>query len=307
MSPATAFRIEAAIIGLGILALVMIFQPFSLLIFSIGCGLVVLAALVNNLLPFAQPGKPLRKVIFAGGDRGAGVLRRARRLDRRGAISTASPSSIRRPLARRSSRRRAPFWVQPLVWTLAAIAIVLGLRRPSDDAAADAMPHDVSVIGLYILDVLGRPVSAIPEGGDVEFIDEIRLTVAGTAGGTVVDAAKLGLDCLAVGAVGDDEKADFVLATLDGFGVDTAMMARVPGRPDLGHDPQRPPERRAPGAARARRLGPFRHRPRRLRPGVRRADRPSRRHRSPAPARRPARRPRSSPRPRRGAAPPPGT
>ena len=66
MSPAAAFRIEAAIIGLGILALVMIFQPFSLLIFSIGCGLVVLAALVNNLLPFAQPGKPMRKVIFAG-------------------------------------------------------------------------------------------------------------------------------------------------------------------------------------------------------------------------------------------------
>ena len=66
MSPAAAFRIEATIIGLGILTLVMIFQPFSLLIFSIGCGLVVLAALVNNLLPFAQPGKPLRGVMFAG-------------------------------------------------------------------------------------------------------------------------------------------------------------------------------------------------------------------------------------------------
>lgn len=93
------------------------------------------------------------------------------------------------------------------------------------------MAHDVSVIGLYILDVLGRPVTAIPEGGGVEFIDEIRLTVAGTAGGTVVDAAKLGLDCLAVGAVGDDEKADWVLATLQGYGIDTAMMARIPGAP----------------------------------------------------------------------------
>ena len=46
---------------------------------------------------------------------------------------------------------------------------------------------DVSVVGLYILDVLGRPVTAIPEGGNVDFIDEIRLTVAGTAGGTAVD------------------------------------------------------------------------------------------------------------------------
>jgi sugar/nucleoside kinase (ribokinase family) len=91
--------------------------------------------------------------------------------------------------------------------------------------------HDVSVVGLYILDVLGRPVERIPAGGGVEFIEEIRLTVAGTAGGTVVDAAKLGLDCLAVGAVGEDEKAGFVLSTLEGHGVDVSAMQRVPGVP----------------------------------------------------------------------------
>jgi len=93
------------------------------------------------------------------------------------------------------------------------------------------MKHDVSVIGLYILDVLGRPVERIPPGGAVEFIDEIRLTVAGTAGGTVVDTAKLGLKSLAVGAVGEDEKADFVLATLEKHGVDISEMRRVPGVP----------------------------------------------------------------------------
>lgn len=93
------------------------------------------------------------------------------------------------------------------------------------------MVHDVSVIGLYILDILGRPVDHIPQGGNVEFIDEIRLTVAGTAGGTVVDLAKLGLNCLAVGAVGDDEKADFVLATLDRFGIDRSEMQRLSGVP----------------------------------------------------------------------------
>ena len=59
------------------------------------------------------------------------------------------------------------------------------------------MRHDVAVIGLYILDVLGRPVSRIPERGGVDFIEEIRLTVAGTAGGTVIDTAKLGLRSLA--------------------------------------------------------------------------------------------------------------
>ncbi|MCG6901313.1 MAG: sugar kinase [Rhodobacter sp.] len=88
---------------------------------------------------------------------------------------------------------------------------------------------DVSVVGLYILDVLGRPVTAIPEGGNVDFIEEIRLTVAGTAGGTVVDLAKLGLSCQAVGAVGSDEKADFVIHRMQQFGIDCRHMARLRG------------------------------------------------------------------------------
>src|SRR3982751_262915 len=93
------------------------------------------------------------------------------------------------------------------------------------------MHYDVSVIGLYILDVLGRPVVQIPERGNVDFIEEIRLTVAGTAGGTVVDTAKLGLKSLAVGAVGDDEKADWVLLTLAKHGIDTSAMQRLKGVP----------------------------------------------------------------------------
>ena len=93
------------------------------------------------------------------------------------------------------------------------------------------MKFDVSVVGLYILDILGRPVDAIPPGGQVRFIDEIRLTVAGTAGGTVIDCAKLGLRARAVGAVGDDEMADFVLQTLSRFGVDVSAMQRHAATP----------------------------------------------------------------------------
>ncbi|NNE80740.1 MAG: sugar kinase [Silicimonas sp.] len=88
---------------------------------------------------------------------------------------------------------------------------------------------DVSVVGLYILDILGRPVTSIPEGEIVDFIDEIRLTVAGTAGGTVIDLAKLGLNCQAVGAVGSDEKADFVMNRMQQFGIDCRNMARLDG------------------------------------------------------------------------------
>jgi sugar/nucleoside kinase (ribokinase family) len=79
--------------------------------------------------------------------------------------------------------------------------------------------------------VLGRPVSRIPERGGVDFIEEIRLTVAGTAGGTVIDTAKLGLRSLAVGAVGDDEKADWVLMTMQKHGIDISAMQRLAGVP----------------------------------------------------------------------------
>ena len=43
----------------------MIFQPFNISLFAIGCVLVVLAALINNLLPLAQPGVPARSVVTA--------------------------------------------------------------------------------------------------------------------------------------------------------------------------------------------------------------------------------------------------
>jgi len=65
MSAASAQKLEYAIIGIGILALVMIFQPFSLALFTAGSVLVVLAGLINNLLPLAQTGVPKRAVVKA--------------------------------------------------------------------------------------------------------------------------------------------------------------------------------------------------------------------------------------------------
>jgi hypothetical protein len=65
MSPATARKLEYMIIGLGVLALLMIFQPFNIQLFAIGCVLVVAAGLANNLLPLAQPGVSARSVVTA--------------------------------------------------------------------------------------------------------------------------------------------------------------------------------------------------------------------------------------------------
>ena len=67
MSETQARTAEGAIIALCLFALFAIFQPFSLALFSIGCGLVVLGGLAFNLVPFCQPGRPARDLWRAAG------------------------------------------------------------------------------------------------------------------------------------------------------------------------------------------------------------------------------------------------
>jgi hypothetical protein len=62
MTATQARTAEAAIIALCLVALFAIFQPFSLTLFSIGCGLVVLGGLAFNLVPFCEPGRPAREL-----------------------------------------------------------------------------------------------------------------------------------------------------------------------------------------------------------------------------------------------------
>jgi hypothetical protein len=66
MSAQTATRVEFALIGLSIVALVLIFQPFSLALFSVGCGVVVVSGLANNLLPLCEPGVAVRSLVNCG-------------------------------------------------------------------------------------------------------------------------------------------------------------------------------------------------------------------------------------------------
>lgn len=66
MSAQTATRVEFAIIGLAVVALLLIFQPFSLALFGVGCGVVVVSGLANNLLPLCQPGVSVRSLVNCG-------------------------------------------------------------------------------------------------------------------------------------------------------------------------------------------------------------------------------------------------
>lgn len=65
MTPRQARAIEWGIIALCLLSLIFIFQPFTMPLFSIGAGLVVLGGLMFNLVPLCRPGVPLRSIITA--------------------------------------------------------------------------------------------------------------------------------------------------------------------------------------------------------------------------------------------------
>lgn len=82
------------------------------------------------------------------------------------------------------------------------------------------------VVGVHVLDVLVRPVEAIPPGQGSALVEQIRLAPAGTAGGTAVTLAKLGAAVRVAGAIGADPMGDVLLALLAARGVDTSLLVR---------------------------------------------------------------------------------
>jgi sugar/nucleoside kinase (ribokinase family) len=87
----------------------------------------------------------------------------------------------------------------------------------------------VACVGTYIVDVLGRPVSELPRGQVSSLLEEIRMTPAGTAGGTSVDLARLGAEVIAVGAIGRDRVGDFLVSALLGEGIDASYLVPKEG------------------------------------------------------------------------------
>ncbi|HUO92449.1 MAG TPA: carbohydrate kinase family protein [Rhizomicrobium sp.] len=86
-------------------------------------------------------------------------------------------------------------------------------------------------IGLTTLDIVGRPIDEIPKGGGTKLIDAIVVVPAGTAGGTALVAAKLGLPTAIASAVGDDGAGRFVRQEFERAGVDTSLLRTHPTRP----------------------------------------------------------------------------
>jgi sugar/nucleoside kinase (ribokinase family) len=84
-------------------------------------------------------------------------------------------------------------------------------------------------LGVHVVDVLARPIEAIPDGQGGQLVDEIRITAAGSAGGTALILAKLGASVTSAGAIGADALGDVLLELLGRWGIDTGGLVRRNG------------------------------------------------------------------------------
>ena len=140
MSAAGALRLEFFIIGLGLLALILIFQPFSITLYAIGGMLVIVAGLINNLLPLARPGVRVGAVFNA-----AMIVAMIFCIVLLVAIAAAhlyGVAFLNPPDPNTQSGKiqlnTPKFWMQPLVWWItgiaAALAVAITIRAKTSKA-----------------------------------------------------------------------------------------------------------------------------------------------------------------------------
>ncbi len=84
----------------------------------------------------------------------------------------------------------------------------------------------IATVGVHVLDTHVIGIESVPSGSDGALVETIRMSPAGTAGGTAVILARLGADVSSYGAVGEDPIADTLLALLSREGVDVAGLVR---------------------------------------------------------------------------------
>ena len=88
---------------------------------------------------------------------------------------------------------------------------------------------DVLSLGIYVVDVLGRPIDEFPEKGKLVLFDELEIHTGGCANNTAIALTRLGLSAGAMGKVGTDAFGDLILQKLRDNGVNTGGMQQDPG------------------------------------------------------------------------------
>lgn len=91
------------------------------------------------------------------------------------------------------------------------------------------MTLTVAAVGVHVLDTHVLGIASIPDGSEGQLVETIRMSPAGTAGGTAVVLSRLGATVRSYGAVGTDAVGDTLLALLGREGVDVGGLVRKDG------------------------------------------------------------------------------
>jgi sugar/nucleoside kinase (ribokinase family) len=93
------------------------------------------------------------------------------------------------------------------------------------------MSEGLLCIGLTTLDMVARPIDALPTGEGTRIIEGIAVAPAGTAAGAAMVAARLGMKTALAGSVGGDFMGRVVRLGLEEQGVDTRLVQVMDGFP----------------------------------------------------------------------------
>ena len=80
----------------------------------------------------------------------------------------------------------------------------------------------IATVGVHVLDTHVIGIESIPSGSDGQLVETIRVSAAGTAGGTGLVLSRLGAEVASYGSVGADPIATSLLALLAAEGVDVS-------------------------------------------------------------------------------------
>ena len=81
-------------------------------------------------------------------------------------------------------------------------------------------------LGIFVADVLAKPIDGMPERGQLELIDRVELHTGGCANNTSIALARLGFHPGVMGKVGQDWFGNFVIENLRKEGIDIRGVQR---------------------------------------------------------------------------------
>lgn len=80
---------------------------------------------------------------------------------------------------------------------------------------------DILSLGIFVTDVLGRPIDRFPEKGKLVLFDELEIHTGGCANNTAIALSRLGVSVGAMGKIGNDNFGELIIQSLKENHVDT--------------------------------------------------------------------------------------